>query len=317
MDEAEPIVAHRPLLFAIAYRMLGSVTDAEDVLQEAFLRWHRARVDDTAVDSPKAWLSTVVTRLCLDQLRSARVRREQYVGPWLPEPLAVETEPDVADAAVLSDTISTAFLLLLETLSPKERAVFLLHDVFAYGYAEIGGIVGESEVYCRQLARRARAHLADRRPRFAASPADQQRLAETFLRAATDGALPALVATLAEDVVYRADGGPNAQAARRPVHGADKVARLLIGLTQKAPADLVSTVETINGGPGIVSRVAGRAVAVVTFAADEAIREIQFVVNPAKLRGVDPPARGIRGAPAAPPDALASTSDAQGRAAGA
>jgi len=307
MDEAEPILAHRPLLFAIAYRMLGSVADAEDVLQEAFLRWHRARADGTVVESPKAWLSAVVTRLCLDHLRSARVQREQYVGPWLPEPLASGTEPDVADAAVLGESLSTAFLLLLETLSPKERAVFLLHDVFAYGYAEIAGIVGESDVYCRQLARRARAHLADRRPRFAASPADQHRLVQTFLRATTDGDLPALVATLAEDVVYRADGGPKMRAARRPIHGADNVARGWIGLARKAPVDLVSAIETVNGRLGIVSRVAGRPFAVTTFDADDAIREIQFVINPDKLRGVG---RSIRdrdlsrpAQPSAPPAA--------------
>lgn len=288
MDEAEPILAHRPLLFAIAYRMLGSVADAEDVLQEAYLRWHRVRAEGTAIDSPKAWLSAVVTRLCLDQLRSARATREEYVGPWLPEPLAVDVEPDVADAAILSESLSTAFLLLLETLSPKERAVFLLHDVFAYGYGEIGGIVGESEVYCRQLARRARARLADRRPRFPASSADQHRLAERFLAAAVDGDLPALVATLAQDVTLRSDGGPNAKAARRPIHGADAVARLLLGLLKKSPPGLVSTIEPVNGRPGIVVRFGNRPIAVLSFAGVDAIRDLQLVVSPDKLARFGP-----------------------------
>lgn len=288
MDEAEPILAHRPLLFAIAYRMLGSVADAEDVLQEAYLRWHRVRAEGTAIDSPKAWLSAVVTRLCLDQLRSARATREAYVGPWLPEPIAVDAEPDVADAAILSESLSTAFLLLLETLSPKERAVFLLHDVFAYGYGEIGGIVGESEVYCRQLARRARARLAERRPRFPASSADQHRLAARFLAAAVDGDLPALVATLADDVTLRSDGGPHAKAARRPIHGADAVARLLLGLLKKSPPGLVSTIEPVNGRPGIVVRFGDRPIAVLSFAGVEAIRDLQIVVSPAKLARFGP-----------------------------
>lgn len=288
MDQAEPIVAHRPYLFAIAYRMLGGVSDAEDVLQDAFLRWHRARAAGTVVESPKAWLSAVVTRLCLDQLRSARVQREQYVGPWLPEPIGTAAEPDVADTAILNESLSTAFLLLLETLSPKERAVFLLHDVFAYPYAEIADIVDESEPYCRQLARRARAHLADRRPRFSASPVDQQRLAERFLAAVVDGDLPTLVATLAEDVTLRSDGGPNAKAARRPIHGATDVARLFLGLLRKAPPGLVSTVEPVNGRPGIVIRLAGRPFSVLTFEAAETITDIQLVVNPDKLHGIRP-----------------------------
>ena len=156
----------RPLLFSIAYRMLGSVSEAEDIVQEAFLRWHRASLDETGIDSPKAYLSTVVTRLSIDHLRPARVRRERYVGQWLPEPLLTDTVPDVSEHAVLADSLSMAFLILLESLSPVERAVFLLHDVFGYGYDEIAQIVGKSEQNCRQLAVRARRRLEERRPRF-------------------------------------------------------------------------------------------------------------------------------------------------------
>ncbi len=294
MEAADDVLHYRPLLFAIAYRMLGSVADAEDVLQEALLRWHRALADGTVIESPKAWLSTVVTHLCLDQLRSARVKREEYVGPWLPEPLAAADEPDVADAVVLNETLATAFLVLLETLTPKERAVFLLHDVFAYDYAEIAGIVGESEVYCRQLARRARGHLAARRPRFSPSPADQERLTERFMRAALDGDLSALISTLAEDVTLWSDGGPNVRAARRPIRGADNVGRFLLGVMRKAPSDLSVAIEPINGRPGIVSRVAGRPFVVITLETTaDAIARIYLVINPDKLRGVPPAAAAV------------------------
>ena len=297
MDHAEPIVEHRPLLFAIAYRMLGSVADAEDVLQEAFLRWHRALAEGTVIESPKAWLSTVVTRLCLDQLRSARVQREEYVGPWLPEPLATGEEPDVADAALLSESLSTAFLRLLETLSPKERAVFLLHDVFAYDFAEIAGIVGESEAYCRQLAKRARAHVEARRPRFTASPEQQERLTERFLRAVTEGDLPTLIESLAEDVTVWSDGGGKVNAARKPVIGRDKVVRFFLGLMRLAPEGTAFRLSRVNGQPGIVTYVEGRPHNVVTLdVADGVIRAVYVVVNPDKLRAVpelDDPAAAI------------------------
>lgn len=204
---------YRPLMFSIAYRMLGSVTEAEDVLQEAFLRYHRAESAGTGIESPKAFLSAVTTRLCIDELRSARARREAYPGEWLPEPLltaeaAVLAGPppdDPAAAAEQADTLSMAFLLLLERLSPVERAVFLLHDVFSYGYDEVASIVGKSEDNCRQLALRARRHVADGKPRFEASRGKRDELAATFFRAVQDGDLDGLVGMLAADVVVVGD----------------------------------------------------------------------------------------------------------------
>jgi RNA polymerase sigma-70 factor (ECF subfamily) len=289
VTETEPILTYRPLLFAIAYRMLASVADAEDAVQETFLRWHRALADGVVVESPKAWLSAVITRLCIDQLRSARVQREQYLGPWLPEPLATREEPDVADTALLNESLSTAFLLLLETLSPKERAVFLLHDVFAYGYAEIAAIVGESETYCRQLARRARDHLAARRPRFPVSPADQEHLTRRFIDATVTGDLSALVATLASDVTLWSDGGPNARAARRPIHGADKVARFLLGISRHVPPGTVIGVELVNGWPAIVARLDGHPITVVSLESTAGvIHGVYIVSNPDKFHGVPP-----------------------------
>lgn len=285
-DEAQ---THRRLLFSIAYRMLGSVGEAEDAVQETFLRWHRVQAEGTVVESPKAWLSTVVTRICLDQIRSARVRREAYVGPWLPEPLvdAADPEPGPGDRVALAESLSTAFLVLLETLSPKERAAFLLHDVFAYGYAEVAEIVGESEAYCRQLARRARARLAERRPRFPASPAERERLTERFLRACLEGDMAALLATLAEDVTVWSDGGGKVLAARKPVVGREKVARFLLGLMKLAPPDTTFRSAPVNGRLGLVVAVAGRSVEVLSFEVDGgAIRGIYAVVNPDKLRAV-------------------------------
>src|SRR5438067_8751384 len=187
MTREEQFDEHRALLFGIAYRMLGSVMDAEDVVQDAFLRWQKASAAE--VESPKAYLSTIVTRLCLDHLRSARVQREQYVGPWLPEPLVTEQAPDAAETTTLHESLSMAFLVLLESLTPLERAVFLLHDVFEYGYDEVAAIVGRTEQACRQLYRRARQHVLERRPRFPAAPSEQQRLTESFLRACGRGDL--------------------------------------------------------------------------------------------------------------------------------
>ena len=287
MNDVELFNRQRPLLFAIAYRLLGSVVDAEDIVQEAFLRWQSAPA--AGVQSPKAWLSTVVTRLCIDQLRSARVQREAYVGPWLPEPLVIEREPDVADAVVLADSLSMAFLVLLERLTPTERAVFLLHDVFAYDYAEIAPIVDKSVAHCRQLARRARAHVAAGRPRFEASPERRERLTQAFLAACAEGDLPALLATLADDVTLWSDGGGKVAAARRPVHGADKVARFLLGILRTVPPDTVVRPARVNGQPGLVSSVRGQPFGVLTLdIADDRVQAVRIVVNPDKLRAVPP-----------------------------
>jgi RNA polymerase sigma-70 factor (ECF subfamily) len=280
---SDPFLEHRSLLFSIAYRMLGSVADAEDAVQETYLRWRRSTEHGVEVRSPKAWLTTTISRVCLDQLGSARAKREQYIGPWLPEPLAGMT-PDVAETVADFDSLSIAFLVLLESLSPKERAVFLLHDVFGYDFASIGEIVGESDAYCRQLAKRARAHMAERRPRFTADRAQQERLTTDFLRAVSEGDMPALIETLTDDVTVYSDGGGKVNAARKPVMGRDKVVQFLTNLMRLAPAGTSFRIESINGQPGIVTLIDGEVRNVVTFEfADSAISGIYIVVNPDKL----------------------------------
>src|SRR4051794_980193 len=225
----------RPLLFSIAYRMLGSVAEAEDIVQEAFLRYQRALAEQTAeIESPKAYLSAVTTRLAIDHLRSARVRREQYVGEWLPEPvLTEETQLDGARYVEEADSLSMAFLLLLERLTPVERAVFLLHDVFDYGYEEIARIVGKSEDNCRQLAARARRHVREEKPRFEASQAQREELADRFFAAVGDGDLERLVELVAADAAVYGDGGGNAPSWPRPILGRERVAKLWAGVGRK------------------------------------------------------------------------------------
>jgi RNA polymerase sigma-70 factor (ECF subfamily) len=294
MTATGSFLEHRSLLFAIAYRMLGSVADAEDAVQETYLRWRRAAEHGDEIRSPKAWLTTTISRVCLDQLGSARVKREQYIGPWLPEPLAGVT-PDVAETVADFDSLSVAFLVLLESLSPKERAVFLLHDVFGYDFASIGEIVGESGAYCRQLAKRARAHMAERRPRFAADRAQQERLTADFMRAVSEGDMPALIETLADDVTVYSDGGGKVNAARKPVVGRDKVALFLTNIVRLAPAGTSFRIEPINGEPGIVTLIDGAVRNVVTFDfADSAISAVYIVVNPDKLGTVASSLSGTR-----------------------
>src|SRR3990170_4201749 len=242
--------AKRPLLFGIAYRMLGSVMDAEDMVQEAFLRWQQAPVDE--VRSTKAYLSTVVTRLCIDQLRSARVQRETYIGPWLPEPLVSEETLDMDEGLAQQDSLSMAFLVLLERLNPIERASFLLRDVFDYEYAEIAGIVDRSEVNCRQMVRRARRHVAEHRQRFEATPEQLARMAERFLAATASGDLAGLLELLSEDVTLWSDGGGKVAAALNPIEGPSKVARFFIGLSKKFPRHFALRTARVNGGPGII-----------------------------------------------------------------
>jgi len=283
MIGGDPFLEHRSLLFSIAYRMLGSVADAEDAVQETYLRWHRSTEHGDKIRSPKAWLTTTVSRVCLDQLGSARVKREQYIGPWLPEPLA-GVSPDVAETVADFDSLSIAFLVLLELLSAKERAVFLLHDVFSYDFASIADIVGESDAYCRQLAKRARAHMAERRPRFTAGRAQRERLTADFVRAVSEGDMPALIETLTDDVMVVSDGGGKVNAARKPVIGREKVAQFLTNLTRLAPEGTSFRIESINGQPGIVTLVNDAVRNVVTFDfTDSAIRAIYIVVNPDKL----------------------------------
>jgi RNA polymerase sigma-70 factor, ECF subfamily len=289
---------YRPLMFAIAYRMLGSVGEAEDVLQEAFLRYHRAASTGTGIESPKAFLSAVTTRLCIDELRSARVRREAYPGEWLPEPLlttdAVLTGPppdDPAAAAEQADTLSMAFLLLLERLSPVERAVFLLHDVFSYGYGEVASIVGKSEDNCRQLALRARRHVADGKPRFEASRGKRDELAATFFRAVQDGDLDGLVGMLAADVVVVGDNAGVQPRWPRPIIGRDRVGRLLVGLGQQIQqAGIQIRPAEVNGQPGALCLDAGGRIAnvFVLDIADGQVQAVRSVISPGKLRHLGP-----------------------------
>lgn len=279
---AELFDERRPLLFDIAYRMLGSVADADDVLQEAYLRWQRVDVDE--IKRPDAWLSTVVTRQSIDQLRSAKTRREVYVGPWLPEPLVSEQAPDAAEPVMLAESLSMAFLVLLERLTPLERACFLLREVFGYSYRDVAETVGRNEAACRQLVRRARAAIEAGRPRFEAAPDRHQQLVSQFIQASSDGDLDGLMALLHEDITLWSDGGAEAQAVRRPIHGPDAVARLLIGGLRKAPPGFRMRPAWINGEPGIVATLDGRLAAAGSIeVADDAILALRFVLNPDKL----------------------------------
>src|SRR3954471_1532919 len=236
--------------------MVGAVGDAEDLVQEAFLRLHREQQQEAEIESPKAFLTTVVTRLAIDHLRSARVRREQYVGEWLPEPLLVDTAPTPADAAEIADSLSMAFLVLLESLSPLERAVFLLHDVFGYSYAEIADVVDKNEDNCRQIALRARRAVDARRPRFDPSEDERRAVAERFFAALTGDASD-IAAVLSEDVVMHGDGGGKAPALARAVRGADRVSRLWANFARQGTR-IGAAIEpiTVNGWPGALTRTA-------------------------------------------------------------
>jgi RNA polymerase sigma-70 factor (ECF subfamily) len=284
----------RPGAFAIAYRMLGSVSEAEDVVQEAFLRLHRTLQEGERLESPRAYVSTVVTRLCIDQLRSARTRRERYVGEWLPEPLVAGDEADPARQAELADSLSLAFLVLLERLSPEQRAAFLLREVFDYPYEEIARIVGKSEDNARQLVTRARRQVEQRRPRFEASREQREALARRFFAAAVDGELQALEELLAHDVVLHGDGGGKAPALARPVHGRAKVARTLLAWMRAAArvGGVSMRGAEVNGQPGaLVLDPEGRLVNVLALdIADGQVQAIRSIVNPDKLRHLGPTA---------------------------
>jgi RNA polymerase sigma-70 factor, ECF subfamily len=282
----------RPLLFSIAYRMLGSVAEAEDVVQDAFLRFHRAR-EGTMIENPKAFLSAVTTRLAIDQLRSARARRETYVGPWIPEPLLTDSEPDPADHAEIADSLSFAFLLLLEQLTPVERAVFLLHDVFDFGYEGIAEIVGKTQDNCRQLAVRARKQLDARRPRFDTSKEASRELAARFFAAAQRGDTGALIELLSDDVVAYGDSGGKAPTFQSPVHGRDAVVELLGRLTGLGRRfGLGFRPAEVNGQPGVLFLDAeGRIGNVLALeVADGRISALRAVSNPDKLRHLGEPA---------------------------
>jgi RNA polymerase sigma-70 factor (TIGR02957 family) len=282
----------RPTAFAIGYRMLGSVAEAEDVVQEALLRLHEALQRGERIESPRAYLATVATRLSIDQLRSARVRRETYVGEWLPEPLVTDSQADPARQAELADSLSMAFLVLLESLSPEQRAALLLHDVFDYGYGEIAEIVGKSEDNARQLAARARRHVEEGRPRFEASREQREELAKRFFAAVRQGDVDGLETLLAKDVVLHGDGGGKVPALARALHGSRRVART-IGAWIRQGARIagaeIREVE-VNGQPGALL-LAGDGSLISVWAldiADGQIQGIRSVVNPEKLSHVGP-----------------------------
>jgi RNA polymerase sigma-70 factor (TIGR02957 family) len=289
---AELLDELRPGAFAIAYRMLGSVSEAEDVVQEALLRLHRAMSGGERIESPRAFVSTVVTRLGIDQLRSARRRRETYVGDWLPEPLVTSDADDPARQAETADSLSMAFLVLLESLSPEQRAVFLLHDVFDYPYGEVARIVGKSEANARQLAARARRHVDERRPRFEATREQHARLADRFFAAVEEGEVEALEAMLAEDVVLQGDGGGKVPALARALHGASRVARTLANWAKQAGRFGGATLRRaeVNGQPGalIVDSEGGLIAVMALDIVDGRVQGVRSVVNPDKLGHLGP-----------------------------
>jgi RNA polymerase sigma-70 factor, ECF subfamily len=286
-DVAEAYADLRPLLFSIAYRMLGSVSEAEDIVQEAFVRYQRALADGAAVESPKAYLSAVVTRLAIDHLKSARVRRETYVGEWLPEPLVTdEGAGDPAELAEQADSLSMSFLVLLERLTPVERAIFLLHDVFDYSFDEVGGIVQRTPATCRQHAVRARRFIAENRPRFDASEAEHDKLLNRFFAAAQQGDVDGLIEVLAKDAIVYGDGGGKVPQWYAPIVGADNVARLF-GVMGLQMTRLGATFEPheINGQPGAIFRgPKGGVMSVMSFEiVGGRVATIRSVVNPDKL----------------------------------
>jgi RNA polymerase sigma-70 factor (ECF subfamily) len=289
--------AERPRLRGLAYRMTGTPDDADDVVQDAWLRWEGA--DHDAIENPAAWLTTVTTRLAIDRLTSARARRETYVGPWLPEPVRPGDEAigpavvasaatgvaDPSELVAASESLSLGFLRVLETLSPVERAVFLLHDVFGYGFDEIAPAVERSPAAARQIAKRARDRVRDGRPRIDPHPGDVEALSEAFFAAVIDGDVDRLASMLTEDVVHMSDGGPDRHAARRPVVGADKVARLFVNVARRdlQPTDETHAV-TVNGEPGYYLTRDGEPLMLIVFGwRDGRMAEALAILNPEKL----------------------------------
>jgi RNA polymerase sigma-70 factor (ECF subfamily) len=293
MSDVAELEELRRHTFGIAYRMTGSVSDAEDIGQEAFLRLEQARRDGESVESPSAWLSTVATRLAIDHLRSARVKRETYVGPWLPEPLLTDAAPGPDEHAEVADTLSQAFLVLLEALSPVERAVFLLREVFGYDYPQVAETVGRREENCRQIARRARGHVEARRTRFEADRSRREQLLDRFIDACESGDIESLKKMLAADAVVYSDGGGKAVAARRPFAGIERISRFLVNITRRRRERGASRRRrvTVNGQPGCLLVEDGAVTDVLTIdVADGVIEAIRIVRNPDKLRHLPPSA---------------------------
>jgi RNA polymerase sigma-70 factor (TIGR02957 family) len=288
--DSDAFMAHRELMFSIAYRMLGTVADAEDAVQDAWLRWSAAPRDDVA--DPRAYLVRTVTNIALNRLRSAQARREAYVGPWLPELLLTQTNHDITERAELTESVSVAMLVVLESLTPEERAVFVLREVFDFGYPEIATALGRTEAAVRQIAHRARGHVQARRPRFEVDQDRQRAVTARFLAAAVGGDIDGLLEVLAPDVMLTTDGGGRARAALRPIRGAAKVARALAGFAGRPYQGLTlgeMTIEEaeINGEPGALVMGGGRVVGAGTFTVvGGRIAAIQLVTNPEKLDAI-------------------------------
>lgn len=274
---------YRSLLFSVAYRMLGSVADAEDMLQETFIRWQL--VPDAEIRSPRAFLVTIISRLCITHLQSARVQREEYVGQWLPEPIITGPGSDPLEIIRVDESLSMAFLVMLERLTAVERAVFLLREVFEYEYSEIAAVLGQSETNCRQILSRAKQHVSAIRPRFKTSRQKKSDLLERFLKATSSGDMEGLVTLLSNDVVLHSDGGGKAIAVPNLIQGAENVARGIFGGLQKiVPKNLVRRVMEINGEPGVVSYLDGKPHSVLTLGAGEGrIHAIYILTNPEKI----------------------------------
>ena len=287
-EDEDPFVAHRSLLFTVAYEMLGSAADAEDVLQESWLRW--AGVDRAQVRDPRAYLVRVVTRQALNRLRTLSRSREEYVGEWLPEPLL--TSPDVAEDVELAESVSIAMLTVLETLGPMERAVFVLREVFETPYGEIAEAIGKSAGTVRQIARRAREHVAARRPRMRVSRSEQRAVVERFMIALRTGQLQELMEVMAPDVVLIADGGGVVAAARAPIHGAERVARLIARTASRF--GLETTTVWLNGAPAFWIETGGQLVAVSLVVENGRVTRIYAMANPRKLTRLDEPAELAR-----------------------
>jgi RNA polymerase sigma-70 factor (ECF subfamily) len=284
-DRVQTFNRYRGLLFSIAYRMLGSVADAEDMLQETFIRWQRASVEE--IHSTRAFLVTVVSRLCINHLQSMRVQREEYVGQWLPEPVVTERNADDPFSLLrVDESISMAFLVLLERLAPVERAVFLLREVFDYDYSAIAQILSKDEANCRKIFSRARQHVAEMQPRFETSSQERELLMAEFLQATATGDMEGLVALLADDAILHADGGGKGPALPNLVHGSLNIARAILGsLNKLVPRNLTSRRLEVNGEPGVVSYLDGRPFSVVTFnIVNGRINSIYIVTNPKKLQ---------------------------------
>lgn len=284
MDKAAVFAQHRGLLFSIAYHMLGTAMDAEDMVQEAYLRWQAAE----GVTAPKAYLSAIITNLCINQLQLARSQREEYFGPWLPEPLLVDHSADPQDASALAETLSLAFLVVLEQCSPPERAAFLLRQLLDYDYAEIAAILGRSEAACRQLVSRAKSRVRAQRP-LSTRPnsSEHSAMLAQFLQAINNADAPQLLQLLAQDSTLISDGGGRASSAIYPLLGPETISRFLLGLAKKSPADFRAQVLPINGQPNLVGYVAREPVFVLVLdVADSAIRNIYIVRNPDKLRKI-------------------------------